>query len=238
MWHPGPVRGRLSLPRLACRRALAFVFIFELGVALGHPAVALADHEVKAHGKARSKGQSKGQRTTASASGGDPGPVIEATPSTGPAVTRDPEILDKSEMLSLVKRYSADIADALVFGERLREDAIRTKDSIKLSCVQDRLASMKSMKLLADERMSATERPEIRADDLNLRHEFRGVELAHSRIGDLRQEMLECAGESLEIKVESTTGGGLPATSSNTDPAVSSPDTIKIERPAPASGYQ
>ena len=236
MWHPGPVRGRLSLPRIACRRALAFVFIFELGVALGHPAVAVAEQEVNSQGKARSKGHIR--TASASASGGDPGPVIEATPNTGPAVTRDPEILDKAEMLSLVKRYSADIADALVFGERQREEAIRTKDSIKLACIQDRLASMKSMKLLADERMSATEKPEIRADDLNLRHEFRGVELAHSRIGELRQEMLECAGESLEIKIESTTGGGLPATSSATDPTVSSPDTIKIERPAPASGYQ
>lgn len=210
------------------------MFILGLGVALGHPAIALADHEVKAQGKARGQGHIR----TAAASGGDPGPVIEATPGTGPAVTRDPEILDKSEMLSLVKRYAADIADGLVFGERRREEAIRTKDSIKLACIQDRLANMKSTKLLADERMSATERPEIRADDLNLRHEFRGVELAHSRIGELRQEMLECAGESLEITVESTTGGGLPATSSNTDPAVSSPDTIKIERPAPASGYQ
>lgn len=161
----------------------------------------------------------------------------ETTISTAVAARRQPEILNKTEMLSLVKKYAADIADSVLDAERQRERAIRETDSIKLSCIQDRLSNMKSMKKMADDRFAATQRPRIQADDLNLRHEFRGVELAHARVIELHKELLECVGENLEISIS---GGAADerGVSTGTDPAGTNIEIPKIDRPAPASAYQ
>jgi hypothetical protein len=159
-----------------------------------------------------------------------PESLFEAEPRPGPAVMRDPEILSRGEMLSLVKKYAAKISDALVDGERHRERAVRDRDSIKLSCIQDRLSNMKLMKKLSDERLAATDRATIRADELNLRHEFRGVELAYQRVIELHRELMECVGEHLEVTGDSRAG--------DADPTAISVETPRIDRPTAASPYR
>ena len=146
---------------------------------------------------------------------------------------RDPEILNRDEMLSLVKKYGGAMARALMDGERERERAVRAKDAIKLACIQDRLSNMKSVKKLADERAAATDRTSIRADDLRLRHEFRGVEMAHQRVVELHQELMECVGQSLEV-----TGGPSDAPATPNDPAGTNIALPGVERPTPASAYR
>jgi hypothetical protein len=140
-----------------------------------------------------------------------------------------PQILNRAEMIALARKYSAEIAQALLDGERHREVAIREKDAIKLACIQDRLSNMKLMKHLADERLKATERPTIREDELGLRHEFRGVEMAHQRVGDLRRELIECVGENLQVEAPNGTVPG------GTDPTGSNAEIPRMERPTPAS---
>lgn len=143
-----------------------------------------------------------------------------------------PEMLNRAEMLSLVRRYASEIAESLVDGEQRRERAVRQKDSIKLACIQDRLSNMKLMKRMADERLAATARPTVRQDELSLLHEFRGVEMAHKRVAELRQELNECVGESLEVTEPS---GTLPT---SVDPSPSNAEIPRMERPTPASLYQ
>jgi hypothetical protein len=142
-----------------------------------------------------------------------------------------PQILNLSEMLSLARKYAAEIAQALLDGERHREIAIREKDAIKLACIQDRLSNMKLMKRLADERLAATTRPTIRSDELNLRHEFRGVEMAHQRVGELRRELIDCVGQNLQIE---TPTGTIPT---GADPSGTNAEIPTMDRPAPASPY-
>jgi len=143
-----------------------------------------------------------------------------------------PEILNRSEMLSLVRKYSTEIAQALLDGEKDRELAVRERDSIRLACIQDRLSHMKKMKHLADERLAATERPTIRADELNLRHEFRGVELAHERVIELRRELKECVGESLQV---TSPADSVPT---SVEPPGSNTVIPPADRPPPASVYR
>ena len=142
-----------------------------------------------------------------------------------------PEMLNRGEMLSLVRKYAAEIAESLVDGEKHREVAVREKDAIKLACIQDRLSNMKLVKRMADERLVATERPTIRQDELSLRHEFRGVEMAHKRVSELSRELKECVGESLQVTGPS---GTVPTT---VDPSASNAEIPRMERPAPASVF-
>lgn len=155
--------------------------------------------------------------------------LFETEPRPGPPVMRDPEILNRGEMISLVRTFATEIVDALLDGERHRERAVREKDSIKLSCIQDRLSNMKNMKKLSDNHMAATDRSAIRADDLRLRHEFRGVELAHQRVLELRRELRECVGDSLMVTGEQ---GG------RNDPTGTNVEIPKVERPVPASSFR
>src|SRR6187551_717273 len=58
----------------------------------------------------------------------------------------DPQILNHDEMLSLVRKYAAEIVEAVATGQVERDKAVRAKDAIKLTCIQDRLANLKIMK--------------------------------------------------------------------------------------------
>lgn len=165
-------------------------------------------------------------------------PLIEVEPSTGPAVMRDPAILGKAEMLSLVRKYADDITSALVDGDLQREAAAHTRDVIKLTCIQDRLSNMKRVKSFADQSLTATARDDIQADDLNLRHEFRGVELAHERVAELHRELLECVGESLEVVLPPGDSGGPTGVTASGDPAATHVEIPTVDRPPPASAYR
>ncbi|HEX4508800.1 MAG TPA: hypothetical protein VH328_01925 [Burkholderiaceae bacterium] len=143
------------------------------------------------------------------------------------------QTLNKVEMLNLAKKHDRAMALALVEGERAKSEAIRQRDALKLSCIQDRLARMKLTRRLAIDRLTALGRDEIQADDLRLRHEFRGVEMALERINDLRHELTQCVGESLDVAYGAETDHvpTAPATDPGSDPP-------KIDRPPSASTYQ
>jgi hypothetical protein len=157
--------------------------------------------------------------------------VIETAPPSFSPDGEDPAKLSRTETISLVRKYAADIARSLLEGERARERAVSEKDYIRLSCIQDRLSQMKTIKKLSDERLAATDRPAIRADELNLRHEFRGVELAHQRVLELYRELRDCVGENLEV----TGGPGPDAPGVPADPGASSVESPRTDRPLAAS---
>ena len=150
------------------------------------------------------------------------------------SVQHEPQILNHDEMISLLKKYATEIAEAVSTGESERNNAIRAKDAIRLSCIQDRLANLKVMKRLSDERLAASQRTRIRDDELNLRHEFRGVELAHQRVIQLRRELMGCRGESLEVDI----GGADRVQPVGEDPTGVHIPPPAADRPPPASPYK
>lgn len=160
-------------------------------------------------------------------------PFIEPKTEADPT-SYEPQVLSRDEMISLVKKYAAEIVEAVSTGESERDKASRAKNIIKLTCIQDRLATLKLMKRLSDERLAASQRNRIRADDLNLRHEFRGVELAHQRVLQLRRELVGCVGESLEISI----AGDDRVVPASEDPTGAHLPPPPVDRPAPASPYQ
>ncbi|MES1165385.1 MAG: hypothetical protein ABUR63_06505 [Verrucomicrobiota bacterium] len=184
-------------------------------------------------GVVRAKPRRVVARSEPATPGAENQPLFEAEPRPTAPVMRDPEILSRGEMLSLLKKYSSDMADALQEGERHRETAIRKKDAIKLACIQDRLSSMKVMKQLSDERQAATAREDIRSDDLRLRHEFRGVELSYRRVVELHRELMECVGDNLEVTGEPENVPVTPGDSMSVGASSNPP-----ERPTTASIYK
>src|SRR4051794_8143439 len=65
----------------------------------------------------------------------------EPTDREAPA-SRDPQVLNRDEMLSLLKKYADEIVEAVATGESERDKAVRAKDAIKLTCIQEHLANL------------------------------------------------------------------------------------------------
>ncbi|MEP6654584.1 MAG: hypothetical protein ABJA82_14580 [Myxococcales bacterium] len=175
----------------------------------------------------------------ADGAGEAPHTLFEAPVQADPGGTREPQNLNPPEMLSLVKQYSTEIRRALVVGERRREEAVGQRDSIRLACIQDHLTNMKLMKMLADSRLESTERALVRADELSLRHEFRGVEMAHERVLKLEAALKECAGENLDIASGNSVSTPPGPSNAGVNPADTDVAVVPpIDRPAPASAYE
>ena len=143
------------------------------------------------------------------------------------------QTMNRGEMLNLARKDDRAMALALVEGERAKMEAIRQRDAMKLSCIQDRLARMKLTRRMAVDRMAALGREDVQEDELRMRHEFRGVEMALERINQLRHELSQCVGESLDVAYGAETDHVPTAPAS--DPTNSPPPA---DRPPPASTYQ
>jgi len=143
------------------------------------------------------------------------------------------QTMNRGEMLNLARKHDRAMALALVEGERAKMEAIRQRDALKLSCIQDRLARMKLTRRMAVDRIAALGRDDVQEDELRMRHEFRGVEMALERITQLRHELSQCVGESLDVAYGAETDH-VP-TAPATDPTSSPPPA---DRPPPASTYE
>jgi len=143
------------------------------------------------------------------------------------------QTMNRGEMLALARKHDRAMALALVEGERAKMEAIRQRDALKLSCIQDRLARMKLTRRLAVDRLSALGREDIQEDDLRMRHEFHGVEMALERINELRHELSQCVGESLDVAYGAETDS--TPTAPATDPGSAPPPA---DRPPSASTFQ
>jgi len=143
------------------------------------------------------------------------------------------QTMSRDEMLNLARKDDRAMALALVDGERAKMEAIRQRDALKLSCIQDRLARMKLTRRLAVDRMAALGRDDIQADELRMRHEFHGLEMALERITELRHELTQCVGESLDVAYGAETDHVPTAPAS--DPTTTPPPA---DRPPSASTYQ
>ena len=174
------------------------------------------------------------EATPAAADSGSPPPRNDAR------VQLDPQTLDRDEMIMLVKKYEADLVAMLIDAEHERAIAVREKDTIRLTCIQDRLLRMKLTKQLADERLADLRKPSILEQDMYVRHEFRGVEMAHEAMSKLRDELGACVSDALTITdgTRVTTDdktAGVPTTI--LDPMSTNAEIPKMERPSSGSPY-
>ena len=172
-----------------------------------------------------------------------PGLTVEITPEDSPP--RDSvesrfegptQILSSTEMTSLAKKHAVELSNILLNGEHVREEAARQRDLIRLSCVQDHLTQMQMTKRLADDAYAALKRPDIRQDELRLRHEFRSLEMGLERMNELLTEMNECVGAEIALTADLTNAGETPRGDSS-DPTSVHVGTPTIERPVAASPF-
>jgi hypothetical protein len=116
------------------------------------------------------------------------------------------------------------------------EEARRTKDVVKLNCVNEKLTQIKGLLRISESADVALQEAVTRQERTASEHEYTKVMIAHQKVMQLRSETEECIGqlafrtdENLSVEVEE------PRDLPGGDPTNPPPPEDIIVRPPPAS---
>ncbi len=139
-------------------------------------------------------------------------------------------------MFEQAKAYVAKMQGALHRGDKMREDAKKQKDLIKLNCLNEKLSQAQSQVSDAEQAMAALSEAVVRNDTAERRHEFQRLRIYYQKVLVLGAEADNCSGEEqgyvgpaqIEVDVDPTIPQGDP-----TDPGLPKPNST-----APPAGQQ
>lgn len=145
------------------------------------------------------------------------------------------EKLSPEQMVELVGRYDAESKTAYEHAETTRIAAYRSRDIIRMTCIDDKLTQMKEVLNLATPRVLAFAR--LRSDDLVMRQHFLVLQMARNRVMELATEVESCMGDALDVVSAGRIKEETP-TDSVFDPTRPPSPTRDVDRPAEASPYR
>jgi hypothetical protein len=162
--------------------------------------------------------------------------VAAGEPAKAPAKRQDSP-LTADQMFAALGSYEADMDKALEHGESLRVHAYRSRDIIRMTCVDEKLGQMKEIVGIAKPRFATIK--SAANDELRLRSQFTTIREGWERVNQLSADMESCMGDTLDQVAigklnEEDTGPG----ASVDDPTRPPSPTNFIERPGYASPYR
>lgn len=142
----------------------------------------------------------------------------------------DPEKLQRStQSLGAMREVLREVLEKL-------EEARRTKDVVKLNCVNEKLTQIKGLLRISEQADVALQEGVARKEATTSEHEYTKVMIAQQKVAQLRSETEECIGqlafrtdENLSVEVEE------PRDLPGGDPTKPPPPEDVIVRPPPAS---
>jgi hypothetical protein len=147
------------------------------------------------------------------------------------------EAFTPDQMLELGDRYGKEMKGAGEHAENLRILAYRSRDIIRIACIDDKLTQIMVVIKLAEPRIADLAR--VQGDRLVLQQHFSIVQQAHARVEELSQEAELCMGDNLNAVTVGNIKEETPAQADNVyDPTRPASPGIDINRPAEASPYR
>jgi hypothetical protein len=146
------------------------------------------------------------------------------------------ETLSAEQMTVLIGRYDNESKVAYEHGETTRIQAYRSRDIIRMTCVDDKLTQMKEVLNAAKPRLMAFSR--LGDDELRMRQHFVVLQQARNRVMELAAEVEACMGDTLDA----VSNGRIREEGTSSDPVLDPTrpptPTRDIERPGEASPYR
>ena len=139
-------------------------------------------------------------------------------------------------MIELVAKYNTESKTAYEHAESTRIAAYRTRDIIRMTCIDDKLSQMKDVINVATPRLMAF--PRLVSDELKLRQHFLVLQLARNRVMELATEVEACMGDSLDAVTMGRIKEETPTTDTIFDPTRPPTPTHDLDRPGEASPYR
>ena len=149
-----------------------------------------------------------------------------------------PEQLDAlapDQMRQLAGKYDLEMKTAIERAENVRISAYRTRDIIRITCIDDKLAQMKAVLRLAEPRLAAVQNTQ---EELRLRRDFLIVHQAQQRVSELAAEVEVCMGDNLDAVSLARINEETPGNENVYDPTRPPAPTQDVERPGEASPYR
>jgi hypothetical protein len=159
------------------------------------------------------------------------GPTAVALPNLEKASeVPDPQKLERSsKALATMRTALREVLEKL-------EEARRTKDVVKLNCVNEKLTQIKGLLRISEQADVGLQEGIARKESTTSEHEYTKVMIAQQKVAQLRSETEECIGqlafrtdENLSVEVEE------PRDLPGGDPTRPPPPEDVIVRPPPAS---
>jgi hypothetical protein len=139
-----------------------------------------------------------------------------------------------AQMLILAPKYTADMQTALEHAQDVRILAYRSRDIIRMTCVDDKIGQMKTLANLASTPMLMLRT--FKDQPIVMREQFDVIGRAHERVNQLAAEVDACMGDNLDA----VTAGKIQEeqeTPNINDPTRPPLPTVEIDRPPEASPY-
>jgi hypothetical protein len=148
------------------------------------------------------------------------------------------ESFTPAQMVELAARYGAEMKQSGEHAETLRIVAYRSRDLIRMTCIDDKLTQIMIIINKAEPRVQSLST--VNPDELVMRQHFTVLQQARARVAELAIEMEQCMGDNLaavpagRIKEEVQTDDN----DNVFDPTRPPTPTRDIERPPEASPYR
>jgi hypothetical protein len=144
--------------------------------------------------------------------------------------------LSPEQMIALVSKYETECKTAYDHGETTRIQAYRSRDIIRMTCIDDKLTQMKQVLNVSAPRQIAF--PRLMDDELRMRQHFLVLQMARNRVMELAAEVEACMGDTLD----GVTIGRLHEERATAEPVLDPTrpptPTHDVERPPEASPYR
>lgn len=151
-----------------------------------------------------------------------------------PPLAREDKPPTAEQMFAALDTYEADMDKAVEHGEKLRIHAYRSKDIIRMTCVDEKLGQMKEVIAIAKPRFTTIKT--AAGDELRLRSQFTTIREGWERVNQLAADMESCMGDVLDaVAIGSLPGEQNDPGASIDDPTRPPDPTSVLDRPGLAS---
>ena len=146
------------------------------------------------------------------------------------------EKLSPPEMIAMIGAYDKESKAAYEHAETTRIQAYRSRDIIRMTCIDDKLTQMKEVMNVAAPRVLAF--PTLITDELRMRQHFVVLQLARNRVNELAVEIEACMGDTLDAVTFGRVKEETPSSDTAFDPTRPPAPERDIDRPPEASPYR
>ena len=140
------------------------------------------------------------------------------------------------QMLQLADQYGKEMTAASEHAENLRILAYRSRDLIRMTCVDDKLRQITVIIKLVEPRIASL--ATVQGDKLILQEHFLLVQQARERVAELAAEAEQCMGDNLSAVGLGRLKEETPPAADDFDPTRPPAPTVDLDRPAEASPYR
>jgi hypothetical protein len=139
------------------------------------------------------------------------------------------------QMMILAPKYAADMEGAIEHAQDVRIVAYRSHDIIRMTCIDDKIAQMKTLENLASPRMMMMRT--FRAEPIVMRVEFDVISQVHDRVTVLGSQVDGCMGDNLDSVSAGRIHEENQFTTDVNDPTRPAIPLPTMDRPPEASPY-